>query len=241
MKTNACIYAMAMFLTCLAGCATVQGPPPFPENPQAAEHYNLGNAHLRAGHYELAVAEFQDSLAIESEPYICHVRLGLALYGQGHFIDAADQFRHACESWGGPGSAGPLCTLQAITLQRAGETDAARRLLEVWTGADVAYVGGAGQWASTASGRLPSGWWKKLGKYLLGEMSEEKVLDVGHADVGYFSYLFVGIENVISGDLDKAQMLFGRVLENVAVGTWRHDLAVIELRSLNALREARQG
>jgi tetratricopeptide (TPR) repeat protein len=235
MKRHTIYAASALLALAIAGCATTAEyvGPTFPLTPAAEDHYTTGNECLAQGRYELAAEEFQQSVDLEPAALLSHVRLGLALFGDGRFGEAAGSFQHACEMTGGPGTWGSasFCVLQAASLMRGSdiEQEQARQLLKAWSSPGIAMVGSSA--ISTGSGSLPGGW-KKLAGYLLGKVSEDDILGFDHAEAGYFTYLFVGLDNARRGNHEEADACLRTVLANVHSDGWRYDLAKIELRRM---------
>ena len=227
--------ASALLAIAISGCAATQtwDGDPFPTTPVAAQHYEAATQHLAMRRYELAAEEFSRSIELEPTALIPHVRLGLARFGEGQFREAAASFQYACEEVGGPGTyqGGPFCVLQATALMRGNEVDQqqARQLLEEWSASNVMMVGSTAVYSG--SGRLP-GWWKEMAKYLLGDVSEQDIMDVNHDDVGYFAHLFVGLDNARRGNSVEADSCLREVVRHIGAGTWRCDLAKIELRRI---------
>ena len=191
--------ALILVALVVAGCATTP-PPQFPTEPTARRHYVAGERFLEAQRYEMAAAEFEQSLEFESGAYITHAKLAVAYFGQQRFADAARQFEATGRLWGGPSSEPWWAILQAVSLQRAGNNDEAERLLRHWTGPGVV---GTALGFYTAGQPLP-GDWKLLARYLLGDVDEDSVLAELPITLLSSAYVIFGISNAARGDTERA-------------------------------------
>lgn len=221
----------------ISGCATTQKEVPvYPQNPDARKHYDLGNKQLQAGRYEEAIKSFEQSIQIEPIPFLSHANLATAFYVSRRFDSAASEYSKALELWGGTEKAPPFAIMQALSLMRSGKTEAAEKLLRAWTRSSIRTDASGAVWYS--GGGL-SGWWKIAAEYLLGDVSEEKIVgETGEVDKS-FAYLFVGINNAIRGNVDQSKKYFLLTMEATVPGQWRHTLAEAEIKYIDKPSEKR--
>ncbi len=224
-------FLISVFFTLsifISGCAMIQKPvPAYPENPEAIKLYDLGYKNLLSGHYEEAIKSFKQSIQIEPIPFLSHANLAAAFYASRQFDSAATEYSKVLELWGGVEKAPPFAIMQALSLIRSGKTEAAEKLLKVWTQSSINIDGLGIAWYS--GGKL-SGWWKVVAEYLLGTASEEKVMGkTGKVDKS-FAYLFVGINNTIKGNVNDAKKYYLLTMETTKPGTWRYTLAEAEMK-----------
>lgn len=220
-----------MLLPCvivvLAGCATSSNIAGLPEDPVALEHYNKGTAFFNAFKYDLAIRELELSAGMEPTSastylnlgssyyfigqyknaeialrksanlnpghYRTRLSLGSALYADKKFSEAAVELKKAIELYR------EIHTffLQVISLMRSGDIAASRTLL-----------------AAESKG-LPK-LWNRTAAYLLGSFSEEDLLSLTPAQgtARYLVYLVVGANNVVKGDLTKAERYLRLVIDS---------------------------
>lgn len=218
------LFTLSVFIS---GCVTPQKEvPAYPKNPDAKKLYDLGYKYLRTGRYEEAIKGFEQSIQIEHVPFLSHANLAAAFYASRHFDSAASEYSKVLELWGSAEKAPPFAIMQALSLMRSGKTEDAEKLLRTWTQSSIRTDGTGAVWYS--GGGL-SGWWKVAAEYLLGAVSEERVVgETGEVEIS-FAYLFVGINNAIKGNASDAKKYFLLTMETTVPGTWRHTLAKAEI------------
>lgn len=228
-KRNLTIWGLLLISAFFAaGCATTV-PPSYPENPEARKHYDLGALFMQTEQYEMAIKEFQTSLQLDPEPFLTHAKLATAFYAQQKFNHAAEKFEEAYVLWEGPGNAPAYAILQVLCLLRGGEMEQAEKLLRSWSGPSIATS--LGQAYSVGSGKLPSGWWKEVAKYLLSDVNEERVLENAKTEIS-FAYLIIGVNSIVKGDIEKAEKYLPMVMDIAGQSTMRFALAKSEINNI---------
>ncbi len=228
-NTNRTLAATLIGAFALSACAVFTPPPPFPTDPNAKNYYDAGERFLEAQRYELAAAEYEKSLYIESVAYISHSKLSVAYFGQQKFADAARQFEASYQLWGGPSSGPAWALLEAVSLQRAGDQDEAETLLRSWTGPGVV-ITAVGAYSA---GQPLTGFNALLARYLQGTVDENIVLDQATSDDLPLAYLVIGISNAANSNTEDARKFLQLAADvNPNRSGWSHALARAEMWNL---------
>jgi len=225
--------AVFFFILGLYGCGTAEaGVVPYPETDEARAHYLAGDKAMKQGHYETAIKEFNQSIELEPSPFLSHAWLASAYFANRNFMLAAREFEKATNLLGSVESGGPLPIMQVLSLMRAGDKIKAQQLFREWTSSPVI----SPQMPDATPGRL-LGMWKMAAVYLLGNIAEDEYLRRTPQQDISFSYLFIGINSLITNKRSKAESSLQMAFETAREGTWYRAIAKAELNRLK--RKAR--
>lgn len=224
--------AVFFFILALCGCATSEaGVVPYPETDEARAHYLAGDQAMKQGHYETAIKEFNQSIKLEPSPFLSHAWLASAYFANRNFTLAAGEFEKATDLVGSVESGGPLPIMQVLSLMRAGDKIKAQQLLRKWTSSPVI----SAESPDATPGRL-LGMWRMAAVYLLGNVAEDEYLRRTPQQDISFSYLFIGINSLITNKRSKAESSLQMAFETARKGTWRRAIAKAELDRLKQVR-----
>lgn len=200
----------------------------------ASAHHNLGIAYYGQGSFDLAVEALEEAKRLNPLHVRTHYWLGNANYAAQSFVKAADeygQFIKLMENAGARWDPMPFPLLQALAYLRAGQTTQAELLLEHLQQKVEVTMTGTGQAVFVGKSGLSS-WGKTVARYLVGEVGEEKVLGGSRKGERVYADLFVGINNIINNNLEKAKKHLLLYVQKFGPNDWSYWIAKSELDNI---------